>query len=349
MRILGIESSCDETAAAVVEDGRFILSNVIASSVKEHQAFGGVVPEIASRQHLVSMVPVLDEAIGVCGGLEGVDAIAVTAGPGLVGSLLVGLMTAKTLAWLSGKPLVGVHHLEAHLQSPFVGWPDRPPPDPTFPQLALLVSGGHTLLFHVTAPRQRLLLGATRDDAVGEAYDKAAKILGLGYPGGRVIDELAATGDPGLYPLPVGLRHSGDLDTSFSGLKTALSQLVSRLGDERVDRDLRHVCAGFQQAVVTALLLKMEKALDQLPVSQLVLAGGVAANSRLRAETEALARRRGLSCVLPPRSLCTDNAAMVAAAGQLAFDAGERAGLELNAFASSTLSRRGGDLSLCRQ
>ncbi len=349
MRILGIESSCDETAAAVVEDGRVILSNVIASSVKEHQAFGGVVPEIASRQHLISMIPVLDEAVCQLGGLEGVDAVAVTAGPGLVGSLLVGLMTAKTLAWLTGKPLVGVHHLEAHLQSPFVGWPEKPPPEAAYPQLALLVSGGHTLLFHVTAPRQRVLLGATRDDAVGEAYDKAAKILGLGYPGGRIIDELATQGDPSLYPLPIGLRHSGDLDTSFSGLKTALSQLVSRLGDERVDRDLRHVCAGFQQAVVTALVEKMEKALVQLPVRQIVIAGGVAANSHLRAQTAALAQRQGLSCVLPPKSLCTDNAAMVAAAGYLALEAGERAGLELNAFASSSLSRRSGDLRLCQE
>jgi N6-L-threonylcarbamoyladenine synthase len=349
MRILGIESSCDETAAAVVEDGRFILSSVIASSVKEHQAFGGVVPEIASRQHLISMIPVLDEAVGDAGGLDAVDAIAVTAGPGLVGSLLVGLMTAKTLAWLTGKPLVGVHHLEAHLQSAFVGWPDRPPPDPEYPQLALLVSGGHTLLFHVTAPRQRTLLGATRDDAVGEAYDKAAKILGLGYPGGRIIDELACTGDLKRYPLPIGLRHSPDLDTSFSGLKTALAQLVARLGEQTVDRDLAHVCAGFQHAVVTALIEKMEKALGQVPVRQLVIAGGVAANSRLRAACTELAARRGLSCVLPPRSLCTDNAAMVAAAGMPAVEAGEFSGLDLNAFASSTLSRRGGNLSLCPQ
>jgi len=349
MRILGIESSCDETAAAVVEDGKFILSSVIASSVKEHQAFGGVVPEIASRQHLISMIPVLEEAVAGCGGLEAVDAIAVTAGPGLVGSLLVGLMTAKTLAWLTHLPLVGVHHLEAHLQSPFVGWPDRPPPEPEYPQLSLLVSGGHTLLFHVTAPRERTLLGATRDDAVGEAYDKAAKILSLGYPGGRIIDELACTGDPKRYPLPIGLRHSPDLDTSFSGLKTALFQLVTRLGDEVVDRDLTHICAGFQQAVVRALVEKMEKALGLVPVRQIVIAGGVAANSALRGATADLAARHGLSCVQPPRSLCTDNAAMVAAAGMLSVNAGEYAGLDLNAFASSTLSRRGGNLSLCPQ
>ncbi len=341
MRILGIESSCDETAAAVVEDGRLILSSVIASSIKEHQAFGGVVPEIASRMHLVSMIPVLQEALAPAGGMPCIDVVAVTAGPGLVGSLLVGLMTAKTLAWMEKKPLVGVHHLEAHLWAPFVGWPDAPPPEPRYPQLSLLVSGGHTLLFHVPDPHQRVLLGASRDDAVGEAYDKAAKILGLGYPGGPVIDRLAAQGDPSRYPMPVGLRHSPDLDTSFSGLKTALAQLVERLGPETVQRDMAHLCAGFQEAVARALVEKTRKALQQVPAVQLVLSGGVAANSRLRADFQELARRHSIECVLPPRSLCTDNAAMVAAAAYPAAMAGDFADLTLNAFASSTLSRRG--------
>lgn len=341
MRILGIESSCDETAAAVVEDGRIILSNVIASSIKEHQAFGGVVPEIASRMHLVSMIPVLQEALSPVGGMQGIDVVAVTAGPGLVGSLLVGLMTAKTLAWMERKPLVGVHHLEAHLWAPFVGWASMPPPVPRYPQLSLLVSGGHTLLFHVTDPGHRVLLGASRDDAVGEAYDKAAKILGLGYPGGPVIDRLAAAGDPARYPLPVALRHSPDLDTSFSGLKTALAQLVARLGEDVVERELAHLCAGFQEAVVRALVEKTEKALQQVSAVQLVLSGGVAANSRLRSEFQALASRHSVECVIPPRQLCTDNAAMVAAAAHPAALSGDFADLTLNAFASSTLSRRG--------
>ncbi len=347
MRILGIESSCDETAAAVVEDGRIILSNVIASSIREHQAFGGVVPEIASRQHLISMIPVLQEALLPVGGTDGVDAVAVTAGPGLVGSLLVGLMTAKTISWLTGKPLLGVHHLDAHMQSPFVGWPQNPPPVARYPQLALLVSGGHTILFHLPDQSTRVLLGATRDDAVGEAYDKAAKMLGLGYPGGRVIDELAARGDPGRYDLPVGLRHSPDLDTSFSGLKTALVQLVQKLGPREVDLHLADVCASFQHAVVSALVLKMEKALLQVEAAQIVLSGGVAANSALRQETQRLGERHGIETILPARALCTDNAAMVAATGALLFSRGEFSDLTLNAFASSVSSRRGLDLCNC--
>lgn len=344
MRILGIESSCDETAAAVVADGRIILSNVIASSIKEHQVFGGVVPEIASRMHLVSIIPVLQEALLPVGGMSSIDVVAVTAGPGLVGSLLVGLMTAKTLAWMEKKPLVGVHHLEAHLWAPFVGWPDAPPPEPRYPHIALLVSGGHTLLFYVPDAHNRVLLGASRDDAVGEAYDKAAKILGLGYPGGPVIDRLAALGDPSHYPLPVALRHSSDFDTSFSGLKTALSQLVAKLGDEVVEREMAHLCASFQEAVVRALVEKTEKALQQMDSVQLVLSGGVAANSRLRAEIQALAQRYSVTCVLPPRVLCTDNAAMVAAAAYTAACAGNFADWTLNAFASSTLSRRGAQI-----
>jgi len=339
MRVLGIESSCDETAASVVVDGKIIESNIIYSQVKEHKIYGGVVPEIASRQHIKAIIPVIDEALVCCGGIENIDVIAVTNGPGLVGSLLVGVQAAKALALASNKKFVAVNHLEAHLRAPFCGFPDNPPPEPEFPHIALLVSGGHTILFHVT-DQKRTVLGATRDDAAGEAFDKAAKMLGLGYPGGKVIDDLAARGDRKRFRLPRGLKGRGEYDYSFSGLKTALMNLIESLGpiDEQTLCDL---CSAFRESVVDSLLEKAGKAVREYEVKSFVVAGGVAANNLLRQRSEEMARNNGIKCILPPRILCTDNAAMVAGAGYDLAIKEQWADMSLNAFASSQWTRRG--------
>ncbi|MBU1219118.1 tRNA (adenosine(37)-N6)-threonylcarbamoyltransferase complex transferase subunit TsaD [Myxococcota bacterium] len=339
MRVLGIESSCDETAASVVLDGRIIESNVIYSQVKEHRKYGGVVPEIASRQHIKAIIPVLDEALENSGGIENIDVIAVTNGPGLVGSLLVGVSAAKALSLATGKPLVAVNHLEAHLKAPFCGFPDNPPPEPDFPHISLLVSGGHSILFHVTEEK-RTVLGATRDDAAGEAFDKAAKMMGLGYPGGKIIDDLAQKGDPTRFRLPRGLKGRGEYDYSFSGLKTALMNLIDSMED--LDSGtINDLCYAFRESVVLSLLEKAEKAISTFPVKSLVVSGGVAANSYLRTKSQKLSEKYGIRCVLPPKILCTDNAAMVASYGYNLAVKKQWADPSLNAFASSQWTKRG--------
>jgi tRNA N6-adenosine threonylcarbamoyltransferase len=339
MKILGIETSCDETAVSLVEDGKYILSNVINSQIKVHKVYGGVVPEIASRQHLLSLIPVIDEAICEHGSFECIDAIAVTNGPGLVGALLVGVQGAKTLSYVLNKPLIPVNHLEAHLKAPFVGWKNEPPPEPKYPQLALLVSGGHTILFYVTE-NKREIVGATRDDAAGEAFDKVAKMLKMGYPGGQIIDENSKKGDQTKYRLPRGLHKKGGYDYSFSGLKTSVLYLLKKLGDD-VEDELFNICASFQAAAIDSLIGKIELALENYEVKSLVFAGGVAANSYLRDMGKQTAEKFGVEFVVPPKILCTDNAAMVASLGFDLYNEGILASLDLNAFASSAFSRRG--------
>jgi N6-L-threonylcarbamoyladenine synthase len=351
--VLGVETSCDETAAAVVEDGRRVRANVVASQIATHAPYGGVVPEVASRQHVATIVPVIQRAVADAGlALPDLDAIAVTAGPGLVGALLVGVETAKALAYALGKPLVAVNHLAGHLAAAFLESGEAAPPP--YPHLALLVSGGHTALIRIDAPGATRLLGATRDDAAGEAFDKVGKMLGLGYPGGVVIDRLAATGDPRAVALPRPLAGRDDLDFSFSGLKTAVATLLTRRaaerpGDDRVREgglsppeliagragpvaapELNDFCASFQAAVVDVLVRKSRRALAREGLPALVVCGGVAANRGLRAALATAAAEDGFALHIPPPKYCTDNAAMIAAAGAQLYARGARAGLDLS-------------------
>jgi N6-L-threonylcarbamoyladenine synthase len=326
VRVLGIETSCDETAAAVVEDGRRIVSDVVSTQIEIHRRWGGVVPELASRNHVVQIIPVVDEALARAGGPAGVDALAVTSGPGLVGALLVGVQVARALAAAWQKPLVGVNHLEGHLLAAFLC--EAPP---TFPFLGLVVSGGHTSLYEARGFGQYRLLGQTRDDAAGEAFDKGAKLLGLPYPGGVAIDRLARGGDPAAVRFPKAIVKGADLDFSFSGLKTALLHHVRRHGVPE-GPGLADLCASYQEAIVQALVQKAFRAARRFQLPTLVLAGGVAANSRLRAAAEARAAEyEDLRTVLPPLRLCTDNAAMIAVAGTHALARGPSAPGRLDA------------------
>jgi tRNA N6-adenosine threonylcarbamoyltransferase len=306
--ILGIETSCDETAAAVVTDGHRVLSSVVESSLDEHRAFGGVVPEVAGRAHLITLGPVVARALGDAGLSAhdpSIDGVAVTAGPGLVGSLLVGLSAAKAYALAWGRPLIGVNHLEGHLYAPLLEDPDL-----DWPLMTLLVSGGHSLIVLVRGPGDYEVLGETVDDAAGEAYDKVARWLGLGYPGGPEIDRLASTGDAAALALPVSMTGE-DLDLSFSGLKSAVVRQTSAHREVAV----ADVAASFQAAVAEQLLRKLRVALGRHRVAGVALAGGVAANSALRAGVGDLAGEFDISAHLPSLAMCTDNAAMIAAAG----------------------------------
>lgn len=311
--VLGIETSCDETSAAVVKDGKRLLSNVVSSQIDVHNAFGGVVPEIASRKHTETIVHVVDQAIAASGtDPRELDAVAVTQGPGLVGSLMVGISAAKALAFSWEKPLVGVNHLEAHIASAHIE------NEIDFPFVALIVSGGHTNLYKVGGFLDFELLGSTRDDAAGEAFDKGAKALGLGYPGGVQIDRLSKNGDPDavIFPRPF---NNESFDFSFSGLKTALLNHV-RKNPAETEKDLHDVCAGFQEAIVETLVDKTLNAARKNGVETVVIAGGVACNSRLRRLSEERIEGEGISVFMPSPSLCTDNAAMIAALGHHMYE-----------------------------
>jgi N6-L-threonylcarbamoyladenine synthase len=328
MLVLGVETSCDETAAAVVEDGRRVRADVVASQILVHAEFGGVVPEVASRQHVATIAPVLRRAVADAGiRFEDLDGIAVTCGPGLVGALLVGVETAKALAYALGKPLVGVNHLAGHLAAVFLEDPSLPEPPP-YPHLALLVSGGHTALIRVDGPGQTRLLGSTRDDAAGEAFDKVGKMLGLGYPGGVVIDKLSSTGNPKAHALPRALPGRDDLDFSFSGLKTAVRELVAQAGLPE-GQGMNDLAASFQAAVVDVLVRKSRRALVREGLGHLIVCGGVAANRGLRAGLAAAAAEDGFRLYIPPPKRCTDNASMIAAAGTQLLQRGVRAPLDL--------------------
>jgi N6-L-threonylcarbamoyladenine synthase len=338
--ILGIESSCDETAAALLEDRTNLRSSVIASQVDVHREWGGVVPEIAARQHVEAIAHVIEQALSEANAtLDDIDAVAVTYGPGLIGSLLVGLCAAKAIAWQRELPLLAVNHLEGHIRSAFIEHPDI-----EFPAIALIVSGGHTSLYLCPEEGVYRLLARTRDDAAGEAFDKVAKLLGLGYPGGPVIDRLAEGADDRAYAFPKARMKDRSLDFSFSGLKTAVRRKAQsedlahpQASGGEVSAEVRNMAASFQKAVVDVLVKRTVTICRREAVRNVVVTGGVAANSRLRRDFETAARKEGLSLYIPSLHYTTDNAAMIAAAGFLHLEAGRHAPFALNATASLKL------------
>jgi N6-L-threonylcarbamoyladenine synthase len=344
--VLGIESSCDETGAAIVDDGGRVVSDVVHSQVGTHAVYGGVVPELASRDHMRSIGPVVRDTLRRAGvGLTDVGGVAVTNRPGLVGALLVGVQAAKGLAWAAGKPLVGVDHLMGHLLAVFLRRGEGDAPVPRFPFVCLLASGGHTAIYRVDAPRADAIaeLGATRDDAAGEAFDKVAKLLGLGYPGGPAIDHLAPTGNASGVKLsaPMSARggeERGSLQMSFSGIKTQVAQLVAKEGPLDATR-VADVCAAFQAAVTGSLARKLVDAAVRERVGDVVLGGGVAANRELRRRVTELGEAHGLRVLVPPLASCTDNAAMIAYAGAVRLARGERDAWDLVATSQTVLTR----------
>lgn len=328
--LLSIETSCDETSAAVVRDGRIILSNIISSQIATHALYGGVVPEIASRQHVGQVDPVVDQALTEAGmTFQDIDALAVTVGPGLVGALLTGICSAKALAYGLDVPLVPVHHIEGHVCANYLAFPELKPPF-----LCLVASGGHSHLIWVCDFGRYTLLGRTLDDAAGEAFDKAARVLSLPYPGGPALDRLAQAGDADALPLPKA-RTQGRYDYSFSGLKTALVTAVRNRKPGLRDAD---IAASFQKAVVDALVEKAMLAAQEQKAPAIALAGGVASNSLLRATLSRRAADLGIGCYIPPPVLCTDNAAMIGSAGFYRLMEGDLAGLDLNAMPSLPLN-----------
>lgn len=329
MLVLGLETSCDETAAAVVADGRRILSSIVATQFELHAQYGGVVPEIAARRHLENILPVTRAALDQAGiSLKDLDGLAVTQGPGLIGALVIGMAVGKALAYALSKPLVGVHHLKAHIASIFLT--ETPP---AFPFVALVVSGGHTNLYLVRGFRDMVLISRSRDDAAGEAFDKVAKVMGLGYPGGVIIEALATRGNPQAFPLPRPRIPEEPLTFSFSGLKTAVAYLVKRQPEVIREPALRaDLAASFQEAVVESLVSRAWLAMEATQCARLLVCGGVAANGRLRQALEEQARATGTALYLPPLHLCTDNAAMVAALGYQLLLTGERLGLDADVF-----------------
>jgi N6-L-threonylcarbamoyladenine synthase len=333
MLVLGIETSCDETAAAIVRNGCEIVSSVIASQIETHKRFGGVVPELASREHLDKIVPIVDEAFERARMQpHEIDGIAVTVGPGLVGSLLVGVSYAKAMAFALGKPLVGVNHIEGHVYS--VAF-ENPPVE--YPALALIVSGGHSNLFFVPAPGKYKVLARTRDDAAGEAFDKVAKMVGLGYPGGPIIERLAREGNPRAVKFSLPRMGDGSPDFSFSGLKTAVTKHVRETGlkpvanGEQPSQAIKDLAASFQSVVVRSLVGTTERVAADYRPKTLIVAGGVACNGALREASRQAAERLRVPVYFPSPHLSTDNAAMIAAAGTVKLQAGERAGFDLNA------------------
>lgn len=324
--ILGIETSCDETAVAVVKNGREILSNVVASQIESHKRFGGVVPEIASRHHVEQITIVLEEALKQAGiSYDDIDAIAVTEGPGLVGALLIGVNAAKAISFAHGIPLVGVHHIAGHIYA------NRLLTELKFPLISLVVSGGHTELVYMEEHGSFKVLGETRDDAAGEAYDKVARTLDLPYPGGPHIDRLAHEGEPTI-PLPRAWLEEGSYDFSFSGLKSAVINTMHNAVQRGENINPADLAASFQESVVDVLVTKTVQAAQEYDVKQVLLAGGVAANKGLRTRLEAAFQPLShIELVIPPLKLCTDNAAMIAAAGSILFEKGKRSDLKMNA------------------
>ena len=346
MKILGIDTSCDETAVAVVADGRDVLSNVIASQIKAHQAYGGVVPELASRKHIEAINYIVDKALTEANvTFRDVAAVAVTNRPGLIGALLVGVAAAKSLAYAHNLPLLGINHIEGHIYANYMVHDAL-----TFPHICLTVSGGHTLLVEVHEGWRYKVLGSTQDDAAGEVYDKVAKYLGLGFPGGKIIDELAQKGNPAAIDFPRPMRNSGDYQFSFSGIKTSVRYFVEKaqragtlqlppiVGVSKPDMiRLEDIAASFQSAVVDVLVYKTLRAAKETGAKTITLTGGVAANSELRTSLKAAAAELGANVYYPPISLCTDNGAMIAGIAYVKYQQGLRDGLELNAAANGAI------------
>lgn len=335
MKVLGIESSCDETAAAVVEDGRTILSNVIATQIPFHREFSGVVPEIASRKHIEWILPVVKKALDDAGlTAQDIDAVAATNRPGLMGSLLVGLTFGKTLAWSLQKPFIAVNHMLGHLYAAHLA------EDIAYPYIGLLVSGGHSIICKVADFDDIEVLGTTIDDAVGEAFDKVAKFYGLGYPGGVIIDKLAKEGNPNAAHFPIPSLHKGEhrYDVSYSGLKTAAINQIDQFWDPAFEKTPENIAAAFQETAVRILISRLLRAVEDTGLTTVVAGGGVAANSRLRAM---LAEHSELRCIFPPLKLCTDNGAMIAGVGYQFLKRGDRSGWDVTASARVPAFKRG--------
>lgn len=334
--ILGIESSCDETSASIVRNGREVLSNVISSQVDLHQKYGGVVPEIASRKHVELVIPVINQAIEEAGITpDAIDAVGVTYGPGLVGALLVGLSAAKALAFAWDKPLVGVHHIEGHIAANYIQHKDLEPPF-----VCLVASGGHSHIVHVGDYDRFEILGRTRDDAAGEAFDKVARAVGLGYPGGPMIDKAAKEGNEKAIDFPRVYFEKGCYDFSFSGIKTAVLNYLNSTGQKGGEYKVEDVCASFQSAVVDVLVTNLIAAAKKVNSIKVALAGGVAANSLLRKELTERAAKEGFEVYYPSPILCTDNAAMIACAAFYEFNRGNVSDLNLNAIPGLKLGER---------
>lgn len=335
MKILGIESSCDETAAAVVEDGRNVLSSVVASQVEEHRLYGGVVPEIASRRHAEAIVPVVKQALDDAHlTLKAIDAIAVTYAPGLIGALLVGVNFAKGLSLSTGIPLIPTHHLRSHIASNYISNPELKPPF-----LCLVVSGGHSHIVMVEDYTNMKIIGKTRDDAAGEAFDKAARTMGMPYPGGIELDKEAEAGNQFAYKLPRPVVNGAPYDFSFSGLKTAVINLIHNTAQKGEELNKADVCASFRYAVVDCLTTNFLKAAEDYKINTLVIAGGVSANSLLRSVLDAECKKRGYKFFMPDKSLCGDNAAMVGSQGYFEYLSGNTAETDLNAFATRSIEQ----------
>lgn len=330
-KVLAIETSCDDTSVAVVGANGQVFSVVSADQDLQHQPFGGVVPEIASRNHTLQILPLVDQCLKSCGmGFSDIDGIAVTSRPGLVGSLIVGVVSAKTLAWNYNLPVVGVNHLEGHLLAPFLrDESHQPPHDFDFPFVGLAVSGGHTQLYLVKGVGEYEVLGKTLDDAAGEAFDKFAKLVGLGFPGGVAVDRMASTGDASKFQFPRALKNDGTLNYSFSGLKTSAQNVIQKLPESQLEQMLPDLCASYQEAIVEALMHKLNLAVEQQGVKRAIVTGGVSANSRLRKAVQDWAKQNGIQTVIPPLRYCTDNAAMIGYAGILRLNRGEASGQDL--------------------
>ncbi len=333
MNILAIESSCDETAVAIVRDGREVLTDCIASQVELHRLYGGVVPEIASRKHIEAIYPLADQALTQTGlTREDIDAVAVTYAPGLIGAVLVGVNFAKAAALAMNKPLIPVHHIRGHIAANYIAFPDLKPPF-----LCLVVSGGHTMIAEVQDYTQMRILGTTLDDAAGECFDKVARVLGMPYPGGAALDKAAALGDETKYTLPRSKPGANPYDMSFSGLKTAALNLIHHAEQVGEELDIPSLCAAFSSAVSDTLVPRVVQALKETGLKKVAVAGGVAANSRIRGDILKAAEAMDVSVYLPPLKLCGDNAAMIGAQAYYEYLAGNQADMSLNAYATKSI------------